>query len=56
MFIHLNNSMSLEEVIKDNFNQILMTEGVEVINKTENKSFYGLVSSGELNAVFTVID
>ena len=48
--------MSLEEVIKDNFNQILMTEGVEVMNTTENKSFYGLVSSGELNAVFTVID
>lgn len=26
------------------------------MNTTENKSFYGLVSSGELNAVFTVMD
>lgn len=48
--------MSLAEVIADSYNQILLTEGVEVFNKSSNTSFFALVSSGEMEALFTIAD
>lgn len=48
--------MSLANVITESYKQILVNEGAEVLNKTTKKSFYGLVTSGEVEAVFTLID
>lgn len=48
--------MSLANVITESYKQILENEGVEVLNKTTKQAFYGLVSSGEVEAVFTLID
>lgn len=48
--------MSLANVITDSYKQILENEGVEVLNKTTNHRFYALVSSGEVEAVFTLTD
>lgn len=48
--------MILKEVIANSYKQIIATEGVEVYNKTLGKSFVGLVSSGDLSALFTVAD
>lgn len=48
--------MNLAEVIAESYSQILQTEGVEVFNKSSNTSFFGLVTGGEMDALFTIAD
>lgn len=45
--------MSLTQVIRDNFLQIISSNGTEVLNEKTNKSFVGLVTSGDFMSSFT---
>lgn len=47
---------NLQTAIKEGFIQILTDNGIEVCNRTSGKTYRGLVSSGELGAVFTIGD
>lgn len=48
--------MSLAEAIKQSYNQILQNEGVQIVNTTTNTTFMGLVASGDVEAMFTLVD
>lgn len=48
--------MSLTDVIRGNFLQIISTNGTEVKNTKTNKVFIGLVTSGDFTATFLESD
>ena len=48
--------MNINETIKSCFNIINADNGTEVYNKTQNKTFTGLVTSGDFMATFNEFD